>query len=253
MANPFCRGQGKTIKGIGYTALELEDECYFFRLTAGEMIGPRHALLDHDCKRMLPAARFEGAFFAAAFPLPEAGFGNISPMSVSGTGQRPLGEDAPGLVGRNGQKQLEIFAVGQGVVQRRRAVGQLLGQPRASSAMGTASSRSTAPQPLSSAMAASRATGRRSRRCPRAACNARSTAAPRRRAARNPDAGPECCRRKRRWRESGRRAGRRRGAADRGRYWPNSVMLTTSGPSQLFVSPPAMASPYFSASGSIPS
>ena len=50
-------------------------------------------------------------------------------MSVSGTPSGCSASIRCGLVGRHGQEQLEILAVAQGVFQRRRAVGQLLGQP----------------------------------------------------------------------------------------------------------------------------
>ena len=50
-------------------------------------------------------------------------------MSVSGGLDRLVGEHPPGLVGRNGQQQLEILAVAQGMFQRRAAVVALRGQP----------------------------------------------------------------------------------------------------------------------------
>ena len=79
-------------------------------------------------------------------------------------------------------------------------------------------------------------------------------AGPRRPAARNPDAGPECCRRRRRVariRSPGRAPARQSGP--RLVTSPNKVMLMANGPSQLLVSPPAMARSYRSARGNRPS
>ena len=77
---------------------------------------------------MLPAARRDRAALAAGVGQPQARLGRELADVSERHGQRLLGQHFARLLRRHGQDQLEILAVREGVLQRRRAVGKPLGQ-----------------------------------------------------------------------------------------------------------------------------
>ena len=204
---------------------------------------------------MFPAADGQPRSTAAGCGLPKAGLGSQLADVGQRYFQRPIGEHPPRLVRRDRQDQFKILAVAQGVIQGCRAVGQLVRQPP-----GIIGERNVLGIDNRPAAAFLHEAGQIEREAVAdidagvqlvGLVQSERLADPRLEVEMAPeDAAAE---------EAGDEdpvAGPRPARVATGRVRqprPRTVTLTASGPSQLLVSPPAMATSYCSASGSMPS
>ena len=74
---------------------------------------------------MQVSARYQRAMLSAGADAPQAGLVDKPADAGQRYGQGLIGKHLPGDYGIDRQNQLEIFAIAQGMVERRRAIGQL--------------------------------------------------------------------------------------------------------------------------------